>query len=80
MAETRLTLETRLKLETTLSLVLPTNFEKYDTEMQSLLIAYLSQLGSIEKQAYMIAKDHLGSSFNIVKSNGFCDWKKEHKK
>ena len=80
MAETRLNIEARLKLETTLSLVLPTNFEKYDTEMQTLLIAYLSQLGSIEKQAYMIAKDHLGSSFNIAKSNGFCDWKKEHKK
>ena len=72
--------EARLTLETTLSLVLPANFENYDTELQSLLIAYLSQLGSIEKKAYMIAKDHLGSSFNIVKSNGFCDWKKENKR
>ena len=72
--------ESRLNLESTLSLVLPANFENYETELQSLLVAYLSQLGSIEKKAYMIAKDHLGSSFNIVKSNGFCDWKKEHKK
>ena len=72
--------QTRLNLETTLSLVLPTNFENYDTELQTLLITYLSQLGSIEKKAYMIAKDHLGSSFNIIKSNGFCDWKKENKR
>ena len=72
--------EARLKLEATLSLALPANFENYDTELQTLLITYLSQLGSIEKKAYMIAKDHLGSSFNIVKSNGFCDWKKENKR
>ncbi len=72
--------ENRVNLESKLSLVLPTNFENYDTDLQTLLIAYLSQLGSIEKKAYMIAKDHLGSSFNIVKSNGFCDWKKENKR
>jgi hypothetical protein len=24
-------------------------------------------------------KNHLGSSFNVVKSNGFVDWKKNNK-
>ena len=57
-------------------LQLPNNFEKYDKNVQSLIVQYLSQLDSIDKKAYKIAKEHLGSSFNIVKSNGFCDWKK----
>jgi hypothetical protein len=58
---------------------LPDNFESYHTNLQSSIIEYLSQLNPIEKKAYKIAKEHLGSSFNIVKSNGYCDWIKEHK-
>jgi hypothetical protein len=27
-----------------------------------------------QKKAYVIAYDHLGSSFNIYKSNGFKEW------
>ena len=60
-------------------LKLPDNFESYDTKLQSNIIEYLAQLNSIEKKAYKIAKEHLGSSFNVVKSNGFCDWLKENK-
>jgi hypothetical protein len=60
-------------------LKLPDNFESYDIELQSSIIEYLSQLNPIEKKAYKIAKEHLGSSFNIVKSNGYCDWVKEYK-
>jgi hypothetical protein len=33
-----------------------------------------------QKKAYLIAKDHLGSSFNILKSNGFSEWKNIHLK
>ncbi len=58
---------------------LPDNFESYETILQSNIIEYLTQLNPIEKKAYKIAKEHLGSSFNIVKSNGFCDWLKENK-
>jgi hypothetical protein len=40
-------------------------------------------LDTIERQAYTIGKKHLGSSFNVVKSNGFYsfaqDWKKNNK-
>jgi hypothetical protein len=62
-----------------MDLKLPDNFESYDAKLQSNIIKYLEQLNSIEKKAYKIAKEHLGSSFNIVKSNGFCDWVKENK-
>ncbi len=64
------------QLEINLGLKLPDNFEKYDTKLQAQIIEYLSQLDIIDKKAYKIAQDHLGSSFNVVKSNGFCDWKK----
>ena len=60
-------------------LKMPDNFESYDIKLQANIIEYLSQLNPIEKKAYKIAKEHLGSSFNIVKSNGYCDWLKEHK-
>lgn len=40
---------------------------------------YLKTLSEKERQAYEIAKDHLGSSFDLVKSNGFLKWLKENK-
>ena len=70
----------RNQLESQLGLSLPSNFETLEDNLQSLIIEYLSQLGHIDKKAYMIAKEHLGSSFNVVKSNGYCDWKKENNK
>jgi hypothetical protein len=66
-------------LSSVTDLKMPDNFESYDIKLQSSIIEYLSQLNAIEKKAYKIAKEHLGSSFNIVKSNGYCDWLKEHK-
>lgn len=41
---------------------------------------YIKQLSDKEKQVLKIAKDHLGSSFNIQKSNGFNKWKKKKKR
>jgi hypothetical protein len=63
-----------------LGLILPDNFDTWDPTLKSSVIEYLGQLDPIEKKAYKIAKEHLGSSFNIVKSNGYCDWLKEQKK
>jgi len=37
---------------------------------------YLGTLNDRELQAYYIAVDHLGMSFTMEKSNGFCQWKK----
>ena len=45
--------------------------------LQKLVAEYMDQLSDVERKACAIAKDHLGSSFNIVKSNGFNDWIKE---
>lgn len=45
---------------------------------KELINEYLSQLTDIEKQAYQIAKEHLGSSFNILKSIGFLEWKEKN--
>ena len=48
--------------------------------LQKLVAEYMDQLSDVERKACAIAKDHLGSSFNIVKSNGFNDWIKEKEK
>lgn len=48
--------------------------------LQQLVAEYMDQLSDVERKACAIAKDHLGSSFNIVKSNGFNDWINEKKK
>ena len=43
----------------------------------ALVKAYIDQLDAKEKQAYEIAKKHLGSSFSLVKSIGFQTWIKK---
>ena len=47
-------------------------------EIQAEIKAYL-ELSTVEKKAYNIAKEHLGSSFHVLRSNGFIDWKKKQK-
>jgi hypothetical protein len=60
------------------SLESPPYFETYSSELKELIIKYMGQLDTIEQKAYVIAMDHLGTSFNIVKSNGFNDWIKKN--
>jgi hypothetical protein len=69
----------RQEIELDIGLELPSLFEKYDPIIQESIIKYLKHLDKIERQAYTIGKAHLGSSFNIVKSNGFIDWNKNNK-
>jgi hypothetical protein len=38
---------------------------------------YLSEMTTLERQGYEIARSHLNTSFNIVKSNGFIEWLKK---
>ena len=38
---------------------------------------YLSSLSEKERMGYEIAKNHLGSTFHLQKSNGFIAWKKD---
>jgi len=35
---------------------------------------YISQLSPFELSVYRIAKSHLGTSFNLKKSNGYLKW------
>lgn len=47
----------------------------YPIETQREIYEYLKNLDDINKQAYNIAYEHLGTSFNIARSNGFKLWK-----
>ena len=38
---------------------------------------YIAQLDEMQRKAYEIAKSHLGTSFNIKRSNGFIEWLKK---
>jgi len=53
---------------------------KLSIEKQNEVYNYLIQMNEYQKKAYLIAKDHLGTSFNIIKSNGFIEWKKKQNK
>lgn len=54
---------------------LPENFPTLPMELQEEIIQYLETMDNRQFKAYLIAKDHLGSSFNIFKSNGYKEWK-----
>lgn len=54
---------------------LPENFYILSMELQEEIIQYLETMDNRQFKAYLIAKDHLGSSFNIFKSNGYKEWK-----
>ena len=66
-------------LETELGIELPIQFQNYDIITQNLIIDYLKQMNNIERLAYKIGKQHLGSSFNVLKSNGYKNWLKQKK-
>lgn len=47
--------------------------EKTEKQMEE---EYIKSLTEREYKAYMIAKSHLGSSFDLQKSIGYIAWKK----
>lgn len=61
-----------------IELPLPKNINILSIDEQEDIYSYLIQLDNIQKKAYNIAFHHLGTSFNIFKSNGFCEWKKNN--
>ena len=67
----------RESVESVLDLTLPSSYEKYDETTKMNVIEYLSHLDLIERKAYLIGLQHLDSSFNILKSNGYVDWIKK---
>ena len=44
---------------------------------QELMEKYIKTFSKKELQSYEIAKNHLGTSFQLEKSNGFLKWKKQ---
>jgi hypothetical protein len=62
----------------TLNMKIPELVKTYPLEKQREIFQYLSELDDLNKKAYEIAADHLGSSFNIFRSNGFKEWKNKH--
>jgi hypothetical protein len=48
----------------------------YNQDLQQSILSYLKTLGVVEKKAFVIAKKHLGTSFHILRSTGYQEWKK----
>ena len=55
------------------------NVKAYSLEKQQEIFEFLSEMDEINKQAYNIAFEHLGSSFDVLRSNGFKEWKNSKK-
>ena len=53
------------------------NKKMSQTEIDIYIEAYIAQLTAIELRVLNIAKTHLESSFNLAKSVGFIQWRKE---
>ena len=58
-----------------LDLSIPNIISIYSKDNQQEIYEYLKSLNEMQRKAYLIAINHLGTSFNILKSNGFKEWK-----
>jgi hypothetical protein len=48
--------------------------KRYPIEQQREIFEYLTEMDDHNRKAYDIAYSHLGTSFNIMRSNGFKEW------
>jgi competence protein ComGC len=62
-----------------LNLPIPDSVYKKPLEVQKNIYDYLASMDNMQKTAYAIASHHLGSSFNILKSNGYIEWSQSKK-
>lgn len=46
----------------------------------ALVREYLDSLNEVQALAFCIARDHLQTSFNVVRSTGFVEWRKQRAK
>jgi hypothetical protein len=58
----------------------PENVSGYLPEVQESIFTYLSQMDDLNRKAYLIAKEHLGTSFHILRSTGYNEWVKSKPK
>ena len=61
-----------------IDLPIPLSVTLYSYQKQKEIHDYLLEMDSHHKKAYLIAYNHLGTSFNILKSNGFKEWKNKN--
>jgi hypothetical protein len=54
------------------------NSEEKEEEKKTNEEKYIEQMNSLQLKAYMIASDHLKSSFSISRSNGFKEFMKKN--
>lgn len=54
------------------------NYNNIMDKEQELQQAYLDSLTEKERKGYEIAKSHLGMSFDLEKSIGYLEWKKQN--
>lgn len=52
----------------------------YSIDKQQQIFEYLSEMDIYDRKAYDIAYEHLGTSFNIARTNGFKKWLAEKAK
>ena len=57
-----------------LNIPIPEIVKKYSIEKQREIFEYLSEMDEINKIGYKIAFNHLESSFDICRSNGYKEW------
>jgi len=75
MSQTQEQLQVKSQINFELTkLSIPESVFKLSLENQEKIYNYLIQMNEHQKKAYLIAKDHLGTSFNILKSNGYSEW------
>jgi D-mannonate dehydratase len=58
-----------------LDIPIPNIVKTYTIEKQREIYEYLKELDDLNRNGYKIAINHLGSSFDICRSNGFKEWK-----
>ena len=46
-------------------------------EWRETIKSYFKSMTTMQKKTFLIAKNHLGTSFNIFKSNGFVNFEKQ---
>lgn len=51
--------------------------ENSPVEWREKIKSYFESMNDLQKQTFLIAKNHLGTSFTIYKSNGFVDYEKQ---
>jgi hypothetical protein len=57
-----------------LNLLIPNSISYLSYDKQLKIYNYLEQLNDFDKKTYTIAINHLGTSFDILRSNGYISW------